>query len=61
MTAGAVLCASCAVAIVKRFVNTCYKGERGVIKGVVYYKDKAGKQRHKELITSPVKVELRRL
>jgi hypothetical protein len=58
---GAVLCASCAIAVVKGFAGAYYKGKEDVVKGVICYKDKEDKQRRKELITSLVKVELRQL
>jgi hypothetical protein len=45
---------------VKRFANACYKGEEKVAKGVVYPKDKKSVQRREEVITSLIKVELRR-
>jgi hypothetical protein len=61
VAAGAVLCAGCAVAAVKRFAGACYKGEDSVAKGVVCRKDEEGKQRREELIASSVRVELRRL
>jgi hypothetical protein len=43
MTAGAVLCASCAITAVKGFANACHKGEKGIAKGVICYEDKEGK------------------
>jgi hypothetical protein len=49
------------VAAVKGFAGACYKGEEGVAEGVVCREDREGEQRRKELITSLVKVELRRL
>jgi hypothetical protein len=49
------------VAIVKGFAGAYYKNKEGVAKSVICHKDKKGKQKRKELITSPVKVELKRL
>jgi hypothetical protein len=55
----AVLCAGYAITAVKRFADICYKGEKGIAKGIVCCKDRKGKQRRKELIVSLVKVKLR--
>jgi hypothetical protein len=61
---------------VKGFADTCYKNKEGVaedvalkgvvlkgviLKGVLCYKDREGEQRHKEVIASLIKVELRQL
>jgi hypothetical protein len=48
------------VAAVKGFANACHKGEKGIAKGVVCPKDEESVQRHKKVITSPIKVKLRR-
>jgi hypothetical protein len=71
VTAGAVLYADCSVAAganthMKRFVNTCCKGKEDVaknivLKDIIYCKDREGKQRRKDVITSLIKVKLRRL
>jgi hypothetical protein len=61
VAADAVSCASCVIATVKGFAGACYKGKKGVAEGVVYRKDREGEQRRKELVASPVRVELRRL
>jgi hypothetical protein len=61
VAAGAVLSAGYAIAAVKGFASACCKGEEGVTKGVVCHEDGEGEQRREELITSLVKVELRRL
>jgi hypothetical protein len=65
VAAGAVLYADCSVATganiyVKGFADACYKGEKGVAEGVVYYKDGEGEQGHKEVIISLVRIKLRR-
>jgi hypothetical protein len=75
VTAGAVLYADCSVATgadthVEEFANVCYKNKKGVaegvvlegiaLEGIIYRKDKEGEQRRKEVITSLVRVELRR-
>jgi hypothetical protein len=49
------------VAAVKGFANACHKNKKGVAEGIVCRKDKEDEQRRKELITSPIKVKLRRL
>jgi hypothetical protein len=49
------------VAAVKGFAGACHKGEEGVTESVVYRKDREDEQRREELITSPVRVELRQL
>jgi hypothetical protein len=61
VAAGAVLCAGYTMAVVKGFADACYKGEEGVVKGIIYHKDKEGEQRRKKVITSLIKVKLRRL
>jgi hypothetical protein len=61
VAASAVLCASYAVAAVKGFTGACYKGEEDIAESIVYHKDKKGKQKRKKLITSLIKIELRRL
>jgi hypothetical protein len=48
------------VTIIKGFADTCYKDEESVAEGIVCYKDKEDKQRHKEVIASLIKVKLRR-
>jgi hypothetical protein len=40
VAAGAVLCAGCVIAAVKGFADACYKGEKGVVKGIICPKDK---------------------
>jgi hypothetical protein len=59
ITAGVVLYASCAVAAAKGFPNACYKDEKGIAKDVICPKDKKSVQRHKRVITSLVKAELK--
>jgi hypothetical protein len=61
MAAGAVLYAGCAITAVKGFANTYYKNKESVAKGIICRKDREGKRRRKELITSLIRVELRRL
>jgi hypothetical protein len=65
MAAGAVSYANYSVLAgadtrVKGFADAYRKGEKSTTKGIVYYKDKKGKQKRKKIITSPVKAELRR-
>jgi hypothetical protein len=61
VAAGAVSCVSYAVTAVKGFANTCYKGEKGITKGVVCREDEEGEQRREKVIISLIKVELRQL
>jgi hypothetical protein len=61
VAAGAVSCAGYAVAAVKGFADACRRDEEGVAEGVVCRKDREGERRREELVTSPVRVELRRL
>jgi hypothetical protein len=71
VAAGAVLYANYSVAAgadthVKGFVDTCHKDKEGVTKGITSeditcYKDKEGVQRRKKIITSLIRVKLRRL
>ena len=65
IAAGAVLYANCSVAAgadthVKGFADACYKGKKGIAKGVVCPKNREDVRRRKEVIISPVKVKLRR-
>jgi hypothetical protein len=57
----AVLCAGYAVAAVKKFADACHKDKKRVTEDIICHKDKEGKQRRKKLITSLIKVKLRRL
>jgi hypothetical protein len=41
--ASVVLCAGYVIVVVKRFADTCYKGEESVAEGVVCCKDKEDK------------------
>jgi hypothetical protein len=66
VAAGAVLYANCSVAAganthIKGFADIYYKSEKSVAKGVIYYKDREDKQRHKEVIISLIKIKLRQL
>jgi hypothetical protein len=61
VAASAVLSASYAIAAVKGFAGACHKGKESVAEGVVCRKDKKGERKREELVTSPVRVELRRL
>jgi hypothetical protein len=60
MTASAVWCAGCVITAVKGFADICCKSKKGIARGVVCPKDKESAQRRKEVITSLIKVELRR-
>jgi hypothetical protein len=48
------------VAAVKGFTDACCKGEEGIARGVVCLEDKESVRRREGVVTSPVKVELRR-
>jgi hypothetical protein len=61
MAANAVSCASYAITAVKGFAGACHKDEEGVAESVICRENKEGEQRRKELITSLVRVKLRRL
>jgi hypothetical protein len=60
VAAGAVWCAGCVVTAVKRFTDACYRGEKGIARGVVCLEDEESVQKRKGVITSPVEVKLRR-
>jgi hypothetical protein len=53
-------CAGYIITVVKRSADTCYKGEKGITRGVTYPKDKESVQKRKEVIINLIKVELRR-
>jgi hypothetical protein len=48
------------VAAVKGFADAYYKDKESITKGIACPKDKESVQRRKKVITSPVKVGLRR-
>jgi hypothetical protein len=59
IAAGVVLCASYAITIVKGFADACYKDKESIAEGVMCCKNREDKRRHKEVITSPIRVKLR--
>jgi hypothetical protein len=61
VAASAVLCAGYAVTAAKEFTDACYKDKKDVAKSVICHKNRKGEQRRKKLVTSLVKVKLRRL
>jgi hypothetical protein len=48
------------VAAVKGFADACYKGEEGIARGVVCPEDEESVRSRKEVVASPVEVELKR-
>jgi hypothetical protein len=45
---------------IKEFADACHKNKEGIAEGIVCHKDREGKQRREEVITSLIKVKLRR-
>jgi hypothetical protein len=48
------------VTVVKEFADACYKGEEGIVRGVICLKDKESVRSREEVIASLVEVKLRR-
>jgi hypothetical protein len=43
----------------KGFADACYKSKEDIIRGVIRFKNKESVRKHKEIITSLVKVKLK--